>query len=61
MTSTEDARDAGSSRRQDVPQRLDVDLGKDGRATMRRLLADYPGVVILASDDPDQIVTPTHT
>ena len=39
---------------------LDADLGKDGRSTMRRLLADYPGVVILASDDPDQIVTPTH-
>ena len=39
---------------------LDADLGNDGRSTMRRLLADYPGVVILASDDPDQIVTPTH-
>lgn len=39
---------------------LDADLGKDGRALMRRLLADYPGVVILASDDPDRIVTPTH-
>jgi hypothetical protein len=24
------------------------------------VLADYPGVVILASDDPDQIVIPTH-
>lgn len=39
---------------------LDADLGQDGRTTMRRLLADYPGVVILASDDPDQIITPTH-
>jgi ABC-type multidrug transport system fused ATPase/permease subunit len=39
---------------------LDADLGQDGRATMRRLLADYPGVVILASDDPDQIITPSH-
>jgi ABC-type protease/lipase transport system fused ATPase/permease subunit len=39
---------------------LDADLGHDGRATMRRLLADYPGVVILASDDPDQIITPTQ-
>ena len=39
---------------------LDADLGRDGRATMHRLLKDYPGVVILASDDPDQIVTPTH-
>lgn len=39
---------------------LDADLGKDGRRTMRRLLAGYPGVVIVASDDPDQVVTPTH-
>jgi ABC-type multidrug transport system fused ATPase/permease subunit len=39
---------------------LDADLGQDGRATMRRLLADYRGVVILASDDPDQIITPTQ-
>jgi ABC-type multidrug transport system fused ATPase/permease subunit len=39
---------------------LDADLGQDGRATMRRLLADYPGVVILASDDPDQVITPTQ-
>jgi ABC-type multidrug transport system fused ATPase/permease subunit len=43
-----------------VFDQLDADLGKDGRTTMRRLLADYPGVVILASDDPDQIVAPTH-
>jgi ABC-type multidrug transport system fused ATPase/permease subunit len=40
---------------------LDADLGTDGRAIMGRLLAAYPGVVILASDDPDQITTPTHT
>ena len=39
---------------------LDADLGQDGRIIMRRLLADYPGVVILASDDPDQIIAPTH-
>jgi len=39
---------------------LDADLGHGGRATMRRLLADYPGVVIVASDDPDQIITPTQ-
>ncbi|MEP7191374.1 MAG: ABC transporter ATP-binding protein [Actinomycetota bacterium] len=39
---------------------LDADLGQDGRTIMRRLLANYPGVVILASDDPDQIITPTH-
>jgi ABC-type multidrug transport system fused ATPase/permease subunit len=40
---------------------LDADLGTAGRTTMRRLLAHYPGVVILASDDPDQIITATHT
>lgn len=39
---------------------LDADLGKDGRDTMRRVLINYPGVVILASDDPDLIVTPTR-
>jgi ABC-type multidrug transport system fused ATPase/permease subunit len=43
-----------------VFDRIDADLGRDGRSTMRRLLAAYPGVVILASDDPDEIVTPTH-
>jgi ABC-type multidrug transport system fused ATPase/permease subunit len=43
-----------------VFDRLDADLGTDGRGTMRRLLADYPGVVVLASDDPHQIVSPTH-
>jgi ABC-type protease/lipase transport system fused ATPase/permease subunit len=39
---------------------LDADLGTDGRAIMRGLLAAYPGVVILASDDPKQTITPTH-
>jgi ABC-type ATPase involved in cell division len=38
---------------------LDADLGREGRATMRRLLAGYPGVVIMAGDDPTQILTPT--
>jgi ABC-type multidrug transport system fused ATPase/permease subunit len=38
---------------------LDADLGREGRVTMRRLLAGYPGVVVLASDDPDQILGPT--
>jgi ABC-type multidrug transport system fused ATPase/permease subunit len=38
---------------------LDADLGREGRATMRRLLAGYPGVVIMAGDDPAQILTPT--
>lgn len=39
---------------------LDADLGKEGRSTMRSLLETYPGVVILASDEPEAIVTPTH-
>ena len=38
---------------------LDADLGRDGRATMREVLQDYPGVVVLASDDPWAVVTPT--
>ena len=38
---------------------LDSDLGREGRATMRQLLLDYPGVVIVASDDPQEIITPT--
>ena len=40
---------------------LDSDLGTTGRTMMYKLLVDYPGVVILASDDPDQIVMATHT
>jgi ABC-type multidrug transport system fused ATPase/permease subunit len=43
-----------------VLDHLDADLGEAGRTMLRRVLADYPGVVILASDDPDQIVIPTH-
>jgi ABC-type multidrug transport system fused ATPase/permease subunit len=39
---------------------LDADLGKDGRSVMRRLLENYPGVVVLASDDPDELFAPTH-
>ena len=38
---------------------LDADLGRGGRATMREALSDYPGVVVLASDDPWAVVTPT--
>ena len=38
---------------------LDADLGREGRATMRELLRDYPGVVVIASDDPWAVVTPT--
>jgi ABC-type multidrug transport system fused ATPase/permease subunit len=39
---------------------LDADLGTEGRDVMRTLLHDYPGVVILASDDPFRVITPTH-
>ena len=39
---------------------LDTALGPAGRIMMRSLLADYPGAVILASADPEQIITPTH-
>lgn len=35
---------------------LDADLGKAGRDRMRSLLREYPGVVIVASDAPDDIV-----
>jgi ABC-type multidrug transport system fused ATPase/permease subunit len=38
---------------------LDADLGRAGRAMMRELLRDYPGVVVVASDDPWAVVTPT--
>jgi ABC-type multidrug transport system fused ATPase/permease subunit len=39
---------------------LDADLGREGRATMRQLLLDYPGVVVVASDAPGEIITPTR-
>jgi ATPase subunit of ABC transporter with duplicated ATPase domains len=43
-----------------VLDHVDADLGTAGRTMMRRVLARYQGVVILASDDPDQVITPTH-
>lgn len=43
-----------------VLDHLDADLGTAGRTMTRRVLANYQGVVILASDNPDQIITPTH-
>jgi ABC-type multidrug transport system fused ATPase/permease subunit len=39
---------------------LDADLGREGRATMRELLQSYPGVVVVASDAPGEIITPTR-
>lgn len=38
---------------------LDSDLGRDGRAMMRQLLRSYPGVVIVASDTPEEVIEPT--
>ena len=38
---------------------LDRDLGQDGRAVMRALLRDYPGVVVAATDIPDEIMETT--
>jgi hypothetical protein len=40
---------------------LDADLGQDGRAVMRALLHDYPGVVVAATDIPDEIMATTLT
>lgn len=39
-----------------VLDHLDDDLGTGGRAVLREVLRDYPGVVVLASDQPDVLV-----
>jgi ABC-type transport system involved in cytochrome bd biosynthesis fused ATPase/permease subunit len=39
---------------------LDADLGAEGRRIMSDILRDYPGVVLMASDDPYCVCTPTH-
>jgi hypothetical protein len=38
---------------------LDADLGREGRAVMRALLRDYPGVVVAATDLHDKIMETT--
>src|SRR5262245_16834491 len=38
---------------------LDADLGQKGRAVMRKLLRDYPGVVVAATDIHDEIMETT--
>lgn len=43
-----------------VLDRIDNDLGADGIRLLRSLLADYPGVVVIASDTADSIVEPTQ-
>lgn len=37
-------------------ERIDDDLGAEGREMLRRVLADYPGVVLAASDRPEAIL-----
>lgn len=37
-------------------EHIDDDLGADGRAMLRELLAGYPGVVLIASDRPETLV-----
>jgi ABC-type multidrug transport system fused ATPase/permease subunit len=38
---------------------LDADLGQEGRAVMRNLLRDYPGVVVAATDIHHEIMETT--
>jgi len=40
---------------------FNAELDNDAQDTMSRLLEHYPAVVILASDNPEQIITATHT
>jgi ABC-type multidrug transport system fused ATPase/permease subunit len=43
-----------------VLDHLDADLGERGRQVLRDLLDGYPGVVVLASDAPEAVMTPTR-
>jgi ABC-type multidrug transport system fused ATPase/permease subunit len=43
-----------------VLDHLDADLGERGREVLRGLLDGYPGVVVLASDAPEAVMTPTR-
>jgi ABC-type multidrug transport system fused ATPase/permease subunit len=43
-----------------VLDHLDADLGERGRQVLRDLLGGYPGVVVLASDAPEAVMTPTR-
>jgi ABC-type transport system involved in cytochrome bd biosynthesis fused ATPase/permease subunit len=38
---------------------LDADLGLEGRALMRALLRDYPGIVVAATDLHDEVMEAT--
>ncbi|MGN7246788.1 ABC transporter transmembrane domain-containing protein [Janibacter anophelis] len=37
-------------------EHIDDDLGPAGREMLRRVLADYPGVVVMASDRPEELL-----
>jgi ABC-type multidrug transport system fused ATPase/permease subunit len=43
-----------------VLDHLDADLGSEGRMIMHEILRNYPGIVLVASDDPYLVLTPTH-
>lgn len=40
-----------------VLEHIDDDLGSEGRVMLRGLVADYPGVVVIASDRPEELLT----
>ena len=42
-----------------VLDHLDDELGECGRARLHGLLTTYPGIVLLASDNPDAVMAPT--
>jgi ABC-type multidrug transport system fused ATPase/permease subunit len=44
-----------------VLDHLDDELGENGRNQVRDVLVDYPGIVVLASETPEAVVTPTRT
>ena len=43
-----------------VLDHLDDELGERGRTHVHDLLVDYPGIVLIASESPDAVVTPTQ-
>ena len=43
-----------------VLDHLDDELGESGRNQVRDLLVDYPGIVLIASETPEAVVTPTQ-
>jgi len=43
-----------------VLDHLDAEIGQAGRAEMREVLREYPGVVLLASDTPEDVMAPTR-